>query len=313
MPRGQLYTTNSEDDIRAFAGEPAAGPALQVTLMERDAIQFWRDASLGANGCDMLKAVHTSHRYGFHFHEEFAIALFGAGAQRHRIGRNEGVATPGALVLIQPGEPHTGEPAADEGHWSHRAFYPDMETMASAANAIFSGPDHSSVEFKPDTLVHDAVMTERMSRYFDILEDAKCDRILRQQAFADAIETLLLRLGQTGREPRSSRGEHAAISRAIECMRSRLGDPGLSISELATASGLSEFYFMRSFRAVTGMTAHIYLVQLRLSTAQEKLAAGEAASVVAADCGFFDQSHLIRHFRSSFGVTPSRYAKSARN
>jgi AraC family chemosensory pili system transcriptional regulator ChpD len=34
---------------------------------------------------------------------------------------------------------------------------------------------------------------------------------------------------------------------------------------------------------------------------------------VASQVGFADQSHLIRHFRAAYGVTPGRYARDSRN
>jgi AraC-like DNA-binding protein len=94
-------------------------------------------------------------------------------------------------------------------------------------------------------------------------------------------------------------------------MKERLDDSTLGIEELAGAAALSPFYFMRSFRATTGMTVHAYLVQLRLVASQKKLVCGDVPSRVALECGFCDQSHLIRHFKSAFGVTPGQYARSS--
>ena len=82
-----------------------------------------------------------------------------------------------------------------------------------------------------------------------------------------------------------------------------IGDPNLSVSELAQAAGLSPLYFMRGFLNATGMTAHSYLVQLRLNAARARLAAGGEAADVAAECRFFDQGHLIQ-----FGTSAERMA-----
>ena len=86
-------------------------------------------------------------------------------------------------------------------------------------------------------------------------------------------------------------------------MHDQFGDPNLSVSELAQAAGLSPFYFMRGFLNATGMTAHSYLVQLRLNAARGRLAAGGEAADVAAECRFFDQGHLIQ-----FGTSAERMA-----
>jgi len=46
---------------------------------------------------------------------------------------------------------------------------------------------------------------------------------------------------------------------------------------------------------------------VRIRRAQDLLRAGLAPSVVATDVGFFDQSHLCRHFRRVLGITPRDY------
>ncbi len=41
--------------------------------------------------------------------------------------------------------------------------------------------------------------------------------------------------------------------------------------------------------------------------ARQLLAVGESVTDAAVAVGFFDQSHLTRHFRRIVGVTPGRY------
>nr|WP_256675823.1 helix-turn-helix domain-containing protein [Pseudomonas sp. R5(2019)] len=49
-------------------------------------------------------------------------------------------------------------------------------------------------------------------------------------------------------------------------------------------------------------------VQSRLLTASKTLAlAGQALSDAAIEAGFFDQSHMTRHFKKAFGLSPSRW------
>jgi AraC family chemosensory pili system transcriptional regulator ChpD len=50
-----------------------------------------------------------------------------------------------------------------------------------------------------------------------------------------------------------------------------------------------------------------------LRGARDLLARGRPASLVAQSVGFADQAHLIRHFRSTFGVAPGSFARSTRS
>ena len=76
-------------------------------------------------------------------------------------------------------------------------------------------------------------------------------------------------------------------------------------------AGLSEFYFMRTFQKMTGLSVHQYLTQIRLMRAKGLLARGIGAAQVASDIGFFDQSHLIKQFRAHFGTTPGMFAAAS--
>lgn len=52
----------------------------------RDRLKLWRDSSL-QGGMDVLRASCFDYRYPAHSHDEFVIAAFVRGAQRHRIAR----------------------------------------------------------------------------------------------------------------------------------------------------------------------------------------------------------------------------------
>jgi AraC-like DNA-binding protein len=73
-------------------------------------------------------------------------------------------------------------------------------------------------------------------------------------------------------------------------------------------AGLSVFHFAREFRQATGVTPHYYLTRRRVERAQELLAnSGLHLSEIALNVGFFDQSHMARHFRQILGTTPREF------
>ena len=60
-----------------------------------------------------------------------------------------------------------------------------------------------------------------------------------------------------------------------------------------------------------GLPPHAYLTQVRLREARRQLLAGSSPALVAAEVGFVDQSHLIKRFRSAFGITPGQYVTAS--
>jgi AraC family transcriptional regulator len=95
-----------------------------------------------------------------------------------------------------------------------------------------------------------------------------------------------------------------SLRRAREYIHDNLAQ-ALRLPEIADAAGLSPYHLARYFKRVTGDTLHQYVVALRLEEAKRLLLNGNhTIAEVATLAGFADQSHLSRHFKQRFGVTP---------
>jgi AraC family transcriptional regulator len=85
----------------------------------------------------------------------------------------------------------------------------------------------------------------------------------------------------------------------------------LRLVELSAVAGVSRSHFARAFRNAVGMAPHAFVLQQRLARAIEWLTPRTLSmSEVAARCGFADQAHLTRAFKSKFGRPPSLLARS---
>lgn len=85
-------------------------------------------------------------------------------------------------------------------------------------------------------------------------------------------------------------------------------DGDLSLQQLADTIGLSRFHFARAFKQTTGVTVHEHVTALRIERAKVLLRrTREPLSVIAARCGFSDQSHFTRVFRKRVDVTPGQF------
>lgn len=88
----------------------------------------------------------------------------------------------------------------------------------------------------------------------------------------------------------------------------------ITLAELAALAGLSPAYFTRQFKLATGLPPHQYLIQRRVERARELLTGGVlSVAEVAQVVGFFDQSHLHRHFKRLFKVSPYDVLKDRKN
>lgn len=97
---------------------------------------------------------------------------------------------------------------------------------------------------------------------------------------------------------------------AKEFIRAHLHQ-NVSVAELAASAQLSSSHFIRRFKLATGLAPHQYLNQSRVERAKELLGSADLTiAEVAQEVGFFDHSHLIRHFKYWVGVTPKTYRDS---
>jgi len=88
---------------------------------------------------------------------------------------------------------------------------------------------------------------------------------------------------------------------------------GCSVASLARACGLSASHFAHGFKAATGVPPHRWLLLHRLACARDMMLAGtESLSSIAVSCGFSDQSHLTRVFRSEMGCSPAAWRRQQR-
>jgi len=133
----------------------------------------------------------------------------------------------------------------------------------------------------------------------------------RQELFARALERVFAD-GIDGSVARKVAGyEVAAVKRARDILHARYAEQ-ISLRELAEATGLSQFHLLRVFGRSLGLPPHQYQTHLRLAHARALLNRGEPASQVAVAVGFADQSHFVRAFRRSHGLTPGAFFARAK-
>ena len=136
---------------------------------------------------------------------------------------------------------------------------------------------------------------------------------LYSDTLAHALAMRFLLCGSSTEHPLNSSVEPLP-PRILRRVRDRIEaelDAELSLASLANESGYSREHFLRMFRTATGLTPHQYVLERRLSAAQQLLRQSKMLLVdIALQCGFSSQTHMNDVFRKRLGVTPLEYRRN---
>jgi AraC-like DNA-binding protein len=212
-------------------------------------------------------------------------------------------AGPGSVVVLEPGEAHTGAPA-DLPDFTYRVMYP--------AAALLSDGLGRTPRFR-EPVIADTGLAAELRRLHAALGAG-----LAETQPLEAESRLSWLLGELARRHASpSRDfEVRGAGRVARLVMTQLADQLVSppaLAEIAAETGLSRYQLVRSFRTEVGMPPYAWLAQHRVRMARALLEQGCRPAEAAALTGFADQAHLTRWFRRVVGVTPGVYRNSVQD
>jgi AraC-like DNA-binding protein len=265
--------------------------------------QFWRIPEL--QNLEILRMTKSSHSFPRHWHETYVIEVVEQGVNDFWCEGKIYSAGHGSILVIQPGEVHTGYPAA-ESELTYRSLYPSESFMRSLARDIYG---KETIPHFVKKVIEDSRFATTLIKAHRLLE-CSVDRMRGHSLMIMALGQLITRHSGSRFCPIDSNSLiDSKINRAISYLTENYHQ-NISLSEISTLSGLSEFHFVRTFRRATGLPPYEYLVAIRVEKARKLLSKGMPIVEVAARSGFYDQSHFNRHFKRIYGITPGAYLKA---
>ncbi len=275
---------------------------MELENEKQEYTNFWREPELG--NTELLHARFVNHSYTRHSHDTFAIGMIEVGAEEFECNRQKFVAPAGSIVVINPGEVHTGQ-AASEGGWTYRMLYPEAELLQKVLSET-TGKQGVIPFFKNVVIGDNELAPELLNLHFDL--QSPISNLERQSRFLWWLTRLIQRHSETRQLPLKEGHEPRAIRQAREFLVENYRE-NISLDTLAEKVGLSPYHLLRTFRRSCGLPPHAYQNQVRLNQARTLLKAGWHIPQVAIELGYVDQSHFTRQFKRIMGVTPGQYIK----
>ncbi|PCC98331.1 AraC family transcriptional regulator [Halopseudomonas pelagia] len=264
----------------------------------------WIDLKQDADtGIETIRAHFEGHAYDPHWHDSYLVGFTEQGVQRFHCGRQLYDSVPGKVILLEPGEIHDGEAPTTDG-FTYSMLYLDPRWLEQELRSLFGDAPEDCVPAMSMTVAQSPKLIFAIASTFQTLHQQEL-RIVRQTALDYLLTQLTSQMHWRRRTETDPRMPQVA-RQARDYLHSHLQDD-VSLTDLASLTGVDRFRLNRAFKAAFGLAPHAYLVQLRLAQARRKLAAGESPALVAAGLGFADQSHLGRWFKRAYGLTPAAY------
>lgn len=104
---------------------------------------------------------------------------------------------------------------------------------------------------------------------------------------------------------------HWRLRRVEDYVNTHLSEH-VTLSDMASAAGLSPMHFAAQFRAATGCRPHHYLLLCRMDHAKQLMADSSRSMLdIALEVGFQTQSHFTTVFKRLVGKTPRQWRSEA--
>jgi AraC-like DNA-binding protein len=257
-------------------------------------VRAWRPEVPGV--VEVFHARMTSHVYPMHTHESWALLIIDAGMIRYDLDRHEHGALGQVVTLLPPGVPHNGRAATPAG-FVKRVVYLDGTHLP--ASGVGPAVDRS--------LLADPVLRTRIHQFHNVL-DQPGEEFHAESRLAFIVERLRRHLAQPAAPDAPRPG--ASVAEDLRDLIDARFTEKVTLQDASRVLHAHPAHMVRAFSREFGISPHQYVTGRRVDLARRLLLDGMPPSLAAAEAGFYDQSHLTRHFARAVGTSPARFARS---
>ncbi|WP_419903378.1 AraC family transcriptional regulator [Kiloniella sp.] len=250
-------------------------------------------------GMSRIEASFVGDFFEPHRHDTYALGLTMQGIQAFKYRGERRYSQPGRIIVLHPDELHDGGSGTDQG-LLYRMLYLEPSVVRAALDDKFKGLPFVKAPIIEDPALQRA-MIEMLGRMDDEINDLAANDALSSiaQALVRHSDGLAKRSDKTCMKA-AYLARDFLYENAFRTVKSE---------ELEDITNLNRYALSRHFRASFGTSPHRFLLMRRLEFARAMIEQQQPLADVAFAVGFSDQSHLTRHFKQAFGVTPGKWAQ----
>lgn len=264
-----------------------------------DSVRFYRPRLMP--GVELVSVCYRERSFPEHSHGEYVFGAVVAGAETLTVAGRSHRVDAGHVLRLHPDEAHANATIGPE------SLRYDVLYLREDILRPYCDRDDAALGFGAPTSADPDLFTVVRAAHAALRCDA-AGQLEQESALGALMQAHAVETSGSLDRTWSQSGPSGRIAEARAYIDQHYAD-GFGLHELAALSGLSVFYFTRSFKKAVGLSPLAYRNQRRVVEARARLLDGQPIAQVALDMGYADQSHFSRQFQRIVGASPRRYAQ----
>lgn len=259
--------------------------------------RFFKDKNLPFLECRYTR--NSGKHYKSHLHNTFSIGAIDAGEVLYSVANKNASLKPKSLAIINPEVLHSCNPLVSCQR-SYYMLYIDTSWALKIQQSLFDTDSfiNSSLIFLNDEKIYES--------YINTMDFFMRDGYLleKEQMMVEFLTMIFPKI------IKDKSFTCKQLSKDVEKLKKILSanfEEDLTLDMVSKLLHVNPYTLLRHFKDEVGITPHAFRMNARVEFAKEMLQSEKDIAQVALSCGFFDQSHFHKHFKSITTVTPKEY------
>jgi len=236
-----------------------------------------------------------------HFHEEYSFSLIYEGNHLYQNDTDRFNIKVGMIQVVNPYELHLTATSS----WSYLNIMPTVELINDIAQHLTQNDKKYQLSFLP--IIRDKVALRLYQNLFLSITHPSNHKVNIESSIIEFFEYIIIHhsskdIGKIATITSTKK----EIRKALEYINDFESIDDLSLDSISIQLGISKYHFLKEFKKHIGITPNKYIQIMKTNRSKKLIQDNISLSNVAYECGFTDQSYMIKIFKKYYGYTPSK-------